>query len=125
MTPRDRQAEEGLEGGSRLLTVARVAEQCAVSTRTVYRWIGSEGLPVHRIPGTGARPILRIDSGDLDQWLSQYRHDLAEEKASDRTLRLDGRRFIPVGESLFPEESDLDARKNPASRVPPERSRRP
>ena len=74
-----RQSKETQE--RQLLTVADVASACGVSIRTVYRWIENDGLPVHRIPGVGARPLLRIASDDLDEWLGQYRHDYAIEDA--------------------------------------------
>ena len=81
------------DNGNRLLTIESVAELCGVSSRTVYRWLDREGLPVHRIPGTGARPILRIAQDDLDDWLGQYRHDPAA-KTPEQTIRLEGRRLL-------------------------------
>jgi excisionase family DNA binding protein len=83
------------EVAPRLLKIETVATLCEVSKRTVYRWLNREGLPAHRIPGVGARPILRIAQTDLDAWLQRHRHDPEVEKAAtQRTLRLDGIRFM-------------------------------
>lgn len=88
--------------GQRLLSIAGAAERCGVCRKTVDTWISKEGLPVHRLPGRGAKGMLRIAVDDLTDWLSQHRHDVAEEKKHDRrTLRLEGRRFLAVdGKSL-------------------------
>jgi excisionase family DNA binding protein len=94
----------GLNGGQpgvpnerRLFSIHDVAKACSVSTRIVYRWINDDHLPVHRIPGSGARGILRIDREDLDCWLRKYRHDFAEDdNIPPQTMTLYGRRFIKV-----------------------------
>ena len=105
----------------RLLKVEDVAEQCSVSTRTVRRWINGDGLPVHRLPGCGSRGILRIDAGELELWLARYQHDFAaDDKSNDKTMQLNGRRFIHDG-SDGKNRNRLDASKNPASCVPPPR----
>ena len=84
--------------GKRLLSVSDVAVRCGVCERTVRTWIAEDGLPVHRIPGRGARGILRVAQDDLDIWLGQYRHNCAEENdKKDKTIRLEGRRFIRAG----------------------------
>jgi excisionase family DNA binding protein len=84
---------------TRLLKIDDVAEMCSISKRTVYRWIDSEGLPVHRFPGSGRASILRIANDDLADWLGQYRHDFAEENKPEQIVKLNGRRFIGVGRS--------------------------
>jgi len=117
-----RQADGDPRDSSQLLSVDDVARRCAVSKRTVYRWL-DDGLICLRLPGTGARPILRIDSDDLDQWLGRHRHDFAEEKNDDRKLQLDGRRFFKADTSDARTKTRLDIRVAPASRDRPERSR--
>jgi Helix-turn-helix domain len=99
----------------RLLKVEDVAEQCSVSARTVRRWINGDGLPTHRLPGCGSRGILRVDAGELELWLARYQHDFAADgKSNDKTMRLNGRRFINDGKN----RNRLDSAKNPASCVP-------
>jgi len=120
MSSATRQADGDLRDSS-LLSIAAVAKRCGVSTRAVYRWINSEGLPVHRLPGTGARPITRIASSDLDQWLDGHRHDFAEEKNDDRKLQLDGRRFFKTETSDARTGKRLDTPRAPGSRVPAKR----
>ena len=89
----DRQSEQA--EGKRLLSISDVAEQCGVCERTVRTWIAEDGLPVHRIPGRGARGIHRVAQDDLDEWIRRYRHNFAEEKKEKpQTMRLDGRRFF-------------------------------
>ena len=97
--------------GRRLMTVFDVAERCRVSARTVYRWI-DDGLPVHRIPGSGARLIVRLSTEDLAEWLHQFRH---EEGAGDdsQTIHLAGRRWIQNGlPSLSPNQGLDDRRRS-------------
>ena len=106
-----------------LMTVAEVARQCSVSTRTVYRWIRN-GLPIHRIPGTGARPILRISRRDLDECLSKTRQTSTDVARVDSpTIRLDGRKFIRITTAPVAPENRLDTRHDRASRVRPEGNR--
>jgi excisionase family DNA binding protein len=52
----------------RLLTIAGVAEQCLVSTKTVRRWIARGELPVHQL----GRQI-RVSESDLFAHLEQRR----------------------------------------------------
>jgi excisionase family DNA binding protein len=79
-----------------LFRLQTVADLCGVSTREVYRWLNHGELPVHRLPGTGMRPILRIANQDLDAWLDRHRHDPEVEKeAAKKTLDLAGIRFMP------------------------------
>ena len=52
-----------------LLTVPDVAALCAVSRKTVDRWIESERLPTIRPQGQGARPMKLIARKDLDTWI--------------------------------------------------------
>ena len=78
-----------------------------------------DGLPAHRLPSTGSRPITRIAQGDLDGWLQQHRHDPELEKAlADKTLTLDGIQFIKPDP---PENSkpELDTRRRFRPRVSP------
>ena len=123
MTPTPTQADGNQRDSGQLLSVGTVAKHCGVSVRTVYRWL-NDGLVCHRLSGAGARPILRVDSGDLDQWLGRFRHDFAEERASNRTLRLAGRRFIKAATSSGRPCNRLDKAATPPSRGRPERSRR-
>ena len=109
------QADGDLRDSSQLLSVSDVARRCGVSKRTVYRWL-DDGLPCLRLPGTGARPILRIDSDDLDQWLDAHRHDFANEKKEDRKLTLDGRRFFKPGTSAARTKTRLDTSSGSPSR---------
>jgi excisionase family DNA binding protein len=104
-----------------LLTVEDVAKTCGVSTRVIYRWIADDSLPVHRFPGSGKRPILRIDSQDLDHWLGQYRHDFKDdENAANQKIVLGGRRFIRTGRpSSARRRNRLDTSVLPRSRVVP------
>jgi hypothetical protein len=88
--------DQGHHGGERLLSVHAVARACGVSVRTVYRWLGPpDGLPVHLLPGTGTRPILRVAQEDLDAFLARHRHDPeVVDAAKNRTFHLDGMRFM-------------------------------
>ncbi|QNN21565.1 helix-turn-helix domain-containing protein [Planctomycetales bacterium ZRK34] len=76
-----------------ILTLLQVAEICGVSRRTVLRWIHDHGLPVHRLPGAGTRPILAVRCSDLDDWLDQHRHD-PSQLTEEAVLRLEGQRFL-------------------------------
>jgi excisionase family DNA binding protein len=97
-----------------LLKVEAVAELCGVSTRTVYRWLNREGLPVHRIPGAGLRPILRISQADLDAWLSRHRHDPeVEADKPKRTMRLEGMRFMRTSSAADKIQLDTSRRFRP------------
>lgn len=100
---------------ARLHSLDEVAALCSVSKRTVQRWIDDDGLPIHRIPGAGARGIVRIAESDLTEWLSQFRKRAAD-KADRPVLRLNGRRFTK-NPSDSP-ENGLDHRSSPRSRVP-------
>ena len=114
----DRQSDAALT--KRMLSVSDVAAICGVSTRTVYRWMDEDDLPVHHIPGSGARPIRRVDRNDLDEWLRQYSHKFAEEMAAaTQTIRLNGRKFIARKGSFRSPNSGLDSSRSPASGVPP------
>jgi excisionase family DNA binding protein len=53
-----------------LLSIAQVAERCAVSTRTVRRWIEDGDLTISR-PGRGR--LVRISESDLDKFIKQGR----------------------------------------------------
>jgi excisionase family DNA binding protein len=53
-----------------LPSIAQVAERCAVSTRTVRRWIDDSDLPISR-PGKG--PLIRISKIDLAQYINKSR----------------------------------------------------
>ena len=77
-----------------LLSIEAAASLCGVSTRTVRRWIERENLPIHHLPGTGLRSIVRIAQVDLDRWLERHRHDPEAEADRDQTMQLDGIRFI-------------------------------
>jgi excisionase family DNA binding protein len=56
----------------RLLTAPEVAAYCAVSLRTVRRWIDDGKLPALQL----GRAI-RIDGGDLERLLARARNDRA------------------------------------------------
>ena len=103
--------------GRRLLSINEVAERCGVSGRTVYRWLNHDGLPTHRLPTTGLRPILRIAEADLDVWLQGHRQDPEIAEAAQRTLRLDGMRFMSTP-ARFP-KTELDSRRRFRPRVAP------
>ena len=106
------------------MTVAGVASHCAVSVRTVYRWIERDGLPVHRLPGAGASPITRVSRHDLDDWLSTARQAPADVGRDDvPKLRLDGRKFIQTKAPSAKTKIRLDTPRARASRGQPERSR--
>jgi excisionase family DNA binding protein len=53
-----------------LLSIAQVAERCAVSTRTVRRWIDDRDLPISR-PGKGR--LIRISESDLAKFINRGR----------------------------------------------------
>ena len=53
-----------------LFSIAQVAERCAVSTRTVRRWIEDDGLPISR-PGKGR--LIRICESDLVEFIKRGR----------------------------------------------------
>ena len=80
-----------------LMTVGQTAATCGVSSKTVKRWIADDGLPVHRLPGSGARPIMAVSRTDLDEWLAQYRHDPRHAAETDKTFTVQGRRFLGHG----------------------------
>lgn len=48
------------------LSVAEAAEQLGVSTRTAYRLVEDEGLPVVKLLGT-----LRVPAAALKEWIAQ------------------------------------------------------
>ena len=77
-----------------MLTVPQVAAACGVSARTVKRWIHDDGLPIHRLPGTGTRPIMAVSRPDLDEWLSRFRSDPDRQTDADTTFSLRGPRFL-------------------------------
>jgi excisionase family DNA binding protein len=52
----------------RFFTIADVAEQLDVATRTVRRWINSGDLVAHRFGG-----VVRIAEGDLRAFLAAHR----------------------------------------------------
>jgi len=54
--------------------------------RTVKRWEGSRGLPIHRIPG-GGRAAVWADSGELRRWLEGEPEAVAEPAPRPRTAR--------------------------------------
>lgn len=56
----------------RLLTAPQVAEHCAVSLRTVRRWIAEGDLPALRLGRS-----IRIHGTDLERLLARARHDRA------------------------------------------------
>lgn len=105
---------------NRLLSVQAVADACGVSIRTVYRWLARDGLSVHRLPGTGARSIIRIAQADLSHFLNHHRHDPEMEKAlGSRTMRLSGTSFLPTKSSFSGfRKTQLDPVPPPRSRVP-------
>lgn len=99
-----------------LLKVGTIADLCGVSVRTIYRWIDREGLPVHRIPGAGLRPILRIAEADLTAWLSRHRHDPeVEDAAGPQTMTLDGMHYISPSPEIH--KPELDTRRHFRPRV--------
>jgi excisionase family DNA binding protein len=54
-----------------LLTIEQVAAQLQVHPRTVRRAIAAGGLRACRLPGRGARGIVRVRPADLDAWLEE------------------------------------------------------
>ena len=92
---RDPQSESPRHAVPRLaLRVSEAAASCGVSTKTVQRWIKSEGLPIVRRRAAGAREITLILPEDLDAWLRAARHDPAAVTESNQSIHLQGRRFI-------------------------------
>ena len=63
---RDKQAE----APDRFFTIAEVAEDLNVSTRTVRRWITAGELVVHRVGS-----VVRIAASDLRAFLERHRDD--------------------------------------------------
>ena len=53
-----------------MLTVERIAERLAVSTKTVRRWIGAHELPIHRLGRT-----IRVSESDLAGFLNRHREE--------------------------------------------------
>jgi len=106
--PRDPQSERSAV--PRLtLRVSEVAASCGVSTKTVQRWIESEGLPVVRRRAAGAREITLVLVEDLEDWLRDGRVDPAATPPEPPTVRLHSRRFLR-------EDSSLDNHDAPRSR---------
>ena len=83
--------------GRAILTVSEVAEACGVSAKTVGRWIAHESLPCVRLRGAGAREMVFVRPIDLDAWLLKARSSPAESEADDRTMTLEGWRFVDRG----------------------------
>jgi excisionase family DNA binding protein len=75
-----------------LMRVGQVAEYCGVSYCVVYRWITDEDLPVHRLPGSGIRPITLISREDLESFLARHRHETYLPR--EETVKLNGRRLL-------------------------------
>lgn len=88
-------SEDVRPGGAVLLTIDGVAARCAVSPKVVRRWIRDDELPIVRLPGSGASPIVRISDTDLELWLIQFRG--RRSSAPEQTLHLHGRRHIRHG----------------------------
>ena len=105
--------------GNHMLSVDAVAALYEVSKSTVYRWINNEGLPTFKFPGNGIRGILRIAADELSQWREQF-HQKVEVSDSEKTLTLEGRRFLMDKNSESFSKKKLDQRNGPASRVPVE-----
>ena len=87
----------GWASGRAILTVSEVAEACGVSPKTVGRWIAHEALPCVRLRGAGAREMVFVRPSDLDAWLLKARSSPAEAEADDRTMTLEGWRFVDRG----------------------------
>ena len=81
-----------------LLSLAQVADLCTVSSRTVRRWI-HDGLPAHRLPGNGARGILRVSYIDLEDWIDHHRCALDADPTQEQAICLEGRRFMATPRS--------------------------
>lgn len=55
---------------SELLTTAKAAQRCGLSSRTLEAWRSrGKGPPYHRLGGA-----IRYDSVDLEQWIAKARH---------------------------------------------------
>ena len=54
---------------ARFLSIRAVAQELAVTERTVWRWIADEKLPVHRLAGT----TVRIARDDLEVFIAAGR----------------------------------------------------
>jgi excisionase family DNA binding protein len=54
----------------KFFTVMQIAEMLDVSTRTIWRWIKSDGLAVHRFNG-----VVRVAEADLKAFLAAHRGD--------------------------------------------------
>ena len=106
----------------RLLSIADAARQCGVSARTLRRWI-NDGLPVHRMPGGGARLMVRISTKDLAGWLRQFRHEAGPEDNS-QVIRLEGRHWIQDGAPSLGPDQGLDDRGRSRPGVSRSRSKR-
>jgi len=103
-----------------LLSLEQVAAWCSVSCRTVRRWM-DDGLPVHRLPGKGARPIVRIAREDLNDWIRRHRFDPSLSPSATQTIRLDGRRFLGADKKTA--ALTLDDRRRSRPRVTRQKQR--
>ena len=53
--------------GLPLLTIAEVAEQLSISTKTVYRWIAEKKITYVRLPGGD----IRFRQSEIETWLKE------------------------------------------------------
>jgi excisionase family DNA binding protein len=60
-----------------LLTVSETAERLRVSEKTVRRLIERRELPAFRVGGS-----IRLDAGELDQWIGLHRMPLGGGEAA-------------------------------------------
>ena len=77
---------------SAYMKVGKVAKYCGVSYHAVYRWITSNQLPVHHLPGSGSRPLTLICRADLELFLAKHRREQYEPP--EQTMKLGGRRLL-------------------------------
>jgi excisionase family DNA binding protein len=71
MTNMDQRMRKGRrQPGARFFTIAEIAEQLGVSTKTVGRWIANDELVAHRLGGS-----VRVSETDLDLFLAARRDD--------------------------------------------------
>ena len=77
-----------------LLTIAEVGAACGVSTKTVQRWIATEGLSCVRKRGGGAREMQFIRPNDLQDWIDADLHDPRAAQPDNRIVHVRGRRLL-------------------------------
>ena len=89
------QQPENPDCTKKMMTINEAATYCGVCRRIFSRWISKEGLPVHRLPGSGGEPMKRIDRYELDDWLDKFCTVINLQNEKPKTWKLSQRRFFP------------------------------